>query len=754
MIRKLKHIINKENNNLQSPTTPHQSPHDVVCSEMLKSLRESETPVNFIKRKFKSTKSWAKLGGKYPKLFKETGGGEGEDREEDPTYESMPNLEIVHHEFESYLSKMFHQQREASRQAACSQSTDYGFESSCDLTSLSSSAAATAAAAAGVRRNSSVKHSTLNSHAHAHTHARHEDESLMTNAENQLYFRILQRLASTSLAKPENIPLLCIKSFRPTDYEWAQLVARLGMTSRDDIQLIELGQGLPVNAMHYLPCLDLVYVKTADDLIGYLPRTHCKAIASSTQSTKDDQLRPSSSLLPRSYHQAAPAPQPSHRLTFHVPKTSYSETDKKELVEYHSLSSFEFLGDNKQLVPPPDSDKFFKPISEEQSITERQSSQDQMPSRVSDSSLSNESFTYEPTGNNRDSRQSKSNVNLKLVSDDYEDCADLAIDDDAVSPKQLERCLSGLQSRSRLPISLRSNLNLTLMDNSNKTPAGVVDKTPRDDRIDRLAGIQHNESYLNLISSRNLRADHRDKLSATKKTTNFEREKYVRRSLDSSLMSNKLFAIPIEFEDDHNHRHKLDQPNNKSMAEQQSNSKFRYNFMKQLDHFKQKNAIKYTDSTESIAQQATTTNPAGPVPYPELDIGKIELDSIKDTSIVQYLSNKETESFPTPDRGPERLWTVILQYTAQNPREMSVRPGFVILVIKENQEWLYVKLVEGDHNQQQQQQQYGFIPRNCAINFQELMTRSKKVEKKEPVPTTMMMMADSSKVRKSLVTAL
>lgn len=45
------------------------------------------------------------------------------------------------------------------------------------------------------------------------------------------------------------------------------------------MRLIELAKGVPVVALFYLTCLDLIYVKTAEDIVGYVPRDCCRPVS-------------------------------------------------------------------------------------------------------------------------------------------------------------------------------------------------------------------------------------------------------------------------------------------------------------------------------------------------------------------------------------------------------------------------------------------------------------------------------------------
>lgn len=62
------------------------------------------------------------------------------------------------------------------------------------------------------------------------------------------------------------------------------------------MRLIELNKGMPVVALFYLTCLDLIYVKTVEDVIGYVPRDCCRPICKSLSLNQDSLSRAVDSL--------------------------------------------------------------------------------------------------------------------------------------------------------------------------------------------------------------------------------------------------------------------------------------------------------------------------------------------------------------------------------------------------------------------------------------------------------------------------
>lgn len=93
-----------------------------------------------------------------------------------------------------------------------------------------------------------------------------------------LYAKILDKLARSSVETPANVPLLCVHTFSRNDANWVQLSAKFNAAGLN-VRLIELAKGVPVNAQFYLSNLDLIYLKTAEDLVGYVPRKCCRPVS-------------------------------------------------------------------------------------------------------------------------------------------------------------------------------------------------------------------------------------------------------------------------------------------------------------------------------------------------------------------------------------------------------------------------------------------------------------------------------------------
>lgn len=59
-----------------------------------------------------------------------------------------------------------------------------------------------------------------------------------------------------------------------------------------NVRLIELSKGVPVVALFYLTCLDLIYVKTVEETLGYVPRDSCRPISITSVNRQESVLIP------------------------------------------------------------------------------------------------------------------------------------------------------------------------------------------------------------------------------------------------------------------------------------------------------------------------------------------------------------------------------------------------------------------------------------------------------------------------------
>lgn len=151
-----------------------------------------------------------------------------------------------------------------------------------------------------------------------------------TNQESLRYFKIVQKLTQSSLKQPANLPILCTKLFNTLDTNWNFLASQL-VLKQSEHKLIALNQGEPVNAMFYSSDLDLIYVRTADDLEGFVPRTYCKLLFQNEN---------------HNHH---------HLNEYLQPVMAGSErncgaNDPNESIKYHSLSASEYDDLNEEHV--------------------------------------------------------------------------------------------------------------------------------------------------------------------------------------------------------------------------------------------------------------------------------------------------------------------------------------------------------------------------------------------------------------------
>ena len=389
---------------------------------------------------------------------------------------------------------------------------------------------------------------------------------------------------------------------------------------------------MPVNALFYLSDLDLIYVKTydleADDLDGYVPRSCCRPINSkeflsinNEASSENYNLSTNPNVyLANTSSQNQNLSSPAVQLAANL-----QNNKNEESIKYYSLS-LEMEYDDL--------------IEDEPYQNKKDSSKQQPYNKTSEmSALNNSADNF-----NRDSGYRSEIESMTQFSSNYEENGSCMIDKNEISPSSVNKCLMSLQSRSRLPISIRSNLNLS-----------VIDEHP-------LNGVPN--SFTNLTYKSPLNRALTPKLN--RKNSGFERNK-TRRSLDSTLanggMEHKFYTISIDIEE------------------------------------------------EKKQTQAS-------VLFPDLDVGNIELDSLKQTpppSKIErnaYLENK--------------TWTVILKHEARSLQEVSVRPGMLVHVLKEYDDWICVRILGFESGGQMEKYGVGLIPRNCAVNLQEIIYNSSK----------------------------
>jgi len=760
----------------------------------------------------KSTKSWVKLP-KTPRLFND-----------ESAYESISSLEPANHEFESYTrNHNFLVNREINRR----KSVEYGFRPqhspSSSFDHHPAIALNTISNLTSASNSNQPKHSTLNQNliqcssisSSSSTSDTYFDKSNINKIQSRtkdnrqkreisiLYSKILGKLANCSIEQPANLPLLCTKSFNRTDLLWNQMGNRFKLSGLN-VRLIELNQGVPLNAMFYLSDLDLVYVRSydvdANELEGYLPRNFCRPIyarepvttsGSSTFNTKktgdadsclvnsdeyslatntntlstndsssgtgngrEDRLgKQSDELANDERHFKSISNQKTQQRVEEVHKLN--ENDDDDSVKYHSLSTAELEYDdlNEDQVQ----------VEQVQPSTNIGSIQTKQIKDCVTYELNNITHTvqncavslgnhhkYVPQVDSTSCRADSTHfsiANYQLVND-YEDTTSFThansklkeesslIDRHEISPKSLNQCLLSLQSRSRLPISIKSNLNLPIMDDQRLTNSNACNnsKLSFSNITYNSPSVQYTHQYTSVLPK-----IHTPK-SANK--SEFERS-YMRRSLDSSLAfggacgagvarDNRFYAISIDIEGNENAN---------SMDSSVYNRKILNSSNRKLD------------IPQVVYEKRALVNEQ----FADLDLKRIELDSLKDSNqatpttpnIVHKRPSKinphkileePEDQLETPTKHQSNIsatnlgsneknnvWTVILQYDAQNFQELSVKPGMLVMIIREYETWLYVKMIGYENSQLNKSQQYGIIPRNCAVNLHELLNKNQSL---------------------------
>lgn len=454
-----------------------------------------------------------------------------------------------------------------------------------------------------------LKHSTLNS--------KNND----TDLSNDLNSKIFDKLSKSSIENPANIPILCTESFNINDPKWIQLTNKFKLCGLN-VRLIELQKGVPVNSIFYLSNLDLVYVKTADDLEGYVPRNCCRPIISGNElNMQKSQLKPKPIVGFRPVKSIS-----SDTDTLNTNSNNYSDekSTANDSIKYHSLS---IESEYDDLVEPKEENIIRPKSAKKNYIGGYDNNHTQFSVLNPDYSM----CKYRDSGYRSEIENNMTNfsANYKIL-DDSQDKLDKS-----------SKCLLSMQSRSRLPISIQSNLNLTLMDDN---------------------GLPENhDSFCNLpfCNKSHLRMSARQ---PRYKKNEFKRNN-IRRSLDSYLTTNQNDPNPIQ--------------------------SF-YAVSIDLDENKHKSNELNINSRDLMY-------------YPDLDLKKIELDSLNEL-----------------DKEQEKIWTIILKHDARNFQEISVSPGMLVSVIRDFNDMIYVKLLGYENSRLNLSQQYGIIPKSCAVDLQEI----------------------------------
>lgn len=449
-----------------------------------------------------------------------------------------------------------------------------------------------------------------------------------TNQESLRYFKIVQKLTQSSLKQPANLPILCTKLFNTLDTNWNFLASQL-VLKQSEHKLIALNQGEPVNAMFYSSDLDLIYVRTADDLEGFVPRTYCKLLFQNENHNHhlNEYLQPVMAGSERN----CGANDPNESIKYH----SLSASEYDDLNEEHVYSNI--VSDlNPRASSPPrtlvvDAQTFLKPITNSFHANE---SDDRRISNLYQNKRVKELAKYD-SGYRSEDGENMTNHFSTMNSHGSEDNVNI-LDS---SPMNMNKHL--YQSRSRLPI------NLELAD----------DRELDDEHLYKKATFGF-ENFTYKTSPSNVNRSTRLSISVTPKCN-----KNTRRSLDPSLTS--------------------------SCCSQKSSFENRINFFR---HNLERNNS-------------------------DLDLNKIELDSISETCEVNSKLGISSVS-----KVIKKNWRIVVKHEAKTQQEVSVEPGMIVFVIREHNSWLYIKLVQEEN--MGKIQRYGFIPRNCAVDLDELIHKN------------------------------
>lgn len=660
MIRKLKNILNKENvggvPNASDIHSTDMQAHFGTTGTNFKSSGDADpinsSPVNFIKRKIKSSKSWVKIPNKQSAaklLFNQN----------DSIYATVTSPELANQEFEQFTREQFNTYTQNGT------SFDYGFESRAPSMNLNSPVPSSimdqntnarlqkhstldtrGGFARSSLRNFSTTNSCFSSNCTSNSIDYNNPHRTANDGENFAYFKIMQRLRKCSQTSPANVPLICHRAFKYNTPKWQYLIQQFHLMQRNDIRLLDLNQGVPVNALFYIPDFDLICVRTADEFEGCIPRDDLKPVLSS-----------------------------GFGFSNHNNVTSRTNTDatscraddcksEDDSIKYHSLS----IGTDYENLRIEDGENPYSAIPVDVA-SQSSSQQPNYDYYVKQQNVGN------ATRDTRDSGHSSDSENMtQYQNNDYETASDVNC-----GPTMTNSCLENMQSRSRMPISLGSeHLNLTVMNN-----AGNVNQMAADKNLEDLRN-QATSSFVNrTYKSPAMMSFQMPQLSA--KSNVFERSK-VRRSLDSNLLlaSQKpaLFqTVDIDIDE----------------------TKATSSYTRTLSLFKNKEA-----------ERQQQENPANQ-PYPDLDVNRIEQDSIDDDG--NYIVPENVI------KKVKKIWTVVAEHKAKASQEISVTPGTLVLVIRQYMSWLYVKMVENDYlnSDPNGSQMYGFIPRSCAVDMEAIV---------------------------------
>jgi hypothetical protein len=484
-----------------------------------------------------------------------------------------------------------------------------------------------------------------------------------------------------------------------------------------------------VNALFFLSNLDLIYVKTAYDVEGYVPRQCCQPLG--CPKTVHYSSSSSNNVSSSSSSTKSKLPTMISTLNTNNQRLSYASANEflfnpirpnviLQNYTYSSVGNEENATAGEKGAPSGihnDSIKYHSMWTESENyenLAGDENGRESSSSTTNGNSLEYIKYTRDSGYKSELDNQTQSTY-YKLMPDDLakdpdQDLDDLVSleDDKEMPPEQkqqqnkisnaqeikaaelkeaTDKCLSNMQSRSRLPISIRSNLNLTLIDD------------PAPPRFPPLAAhFMANED--NSIANE------------------FKRNN-TRRSLDSSLASGAysksaaLYTVSIDLEENY--------------LSAKSNNEI-------LSPVVVENSDPASSSLDNL--------------YPDLDVNKIELDSLRDmpessehvrTSRLGQNNNNNNNKLVhqsdsiNSEMDEKNIWTVVLRHDARNFQELTVYPGMFVYLLKQFDHLIYVKLISsttgyannnGNGHEQRDQQQYGLIPKSCVINLHDFIERS------------------------------
>lgn len=211
---------------------------------------------------------------------------------------------------------------------------------------------------------------------------------------------------------------------------------------RTDIILLDLNEGVPVNALFYIPDFDLICVRTSDEFEGCIPRDDLKPVLSSGFGSNHNQNNNTTSCM-----------------------TDCKSEDGS--IKYHSLS----IGTEYENLRSEDGENPYAAIPVDIASQSSGSQQPNYDYYAKQQNSGNGTRDTRDSGHGSDSE----NMTQFQTNNDYETTDDIVnCATKTTTTTETASCLENMQSRSRMPISLGSeSLNLTVMHNKMATNKNV-----------------------------------------------------------------------------------------------------------------------------------------------------------------------------------------------------------------------------------------------------------------------------------------